>query len=370
MCIRDRALVGNVGTIQWQYSLDGVTFLNAPTASSIPAGFTAFSTTSTSATAANYLVTAITATIFFRAKVSSGVCSAAYSNLLQCTLGTAATAGTINSAATGAICKGTGTTLNLSGANGVITWEKSTNWSAATPTWTATTNHTTSLATGNLTLSTAYRAKVTIGTCSTVYSNFVTVVLIAAPIAKAITVNTTAPSGATSAAAICTNSTLPKILTEGVGYVGTIQWQSSTTSTTTGFADILGEIGVSYTIANPAIGANYYRVKLTNSCGISVYSAVRTLYYKSCTPKMVNREFDVVAYPNPYTENFNMSVTTSSDDTVGVSIYDMTGRLIEKRDGSPTEVSEVQVGTNFPSGVYTIVVIQGIETKTLRVIKR
>jgi hypothetical protein len=364
------ALVGNVGTIQWQYSLDGVTFLNAPTASSIPAGFTAFSTTSTSATAANYLVTSITATIFFRAKVSSGVCSAAYSNLLQCTLGTAATAGTINSAATGAICKGTGTTLNLSGANGVITWEKSTNWSAATPTWTATTNHTTSLATGNLTLSTAYRAKVTIGTCSTVYSNFVTVVLIAAPVAKAITVNTTAPSGATSAAAICTNSTLPKILTEGVGYVGTIQWQSSTTSTTTGFADILGEIGVSYTIANPAIGANYYRVKLINSCGISVYSAVRTLYYKSCTPKMVNREFAVVAYPNPYTENFNMRINTASEETVGISIYDMTGRLIEKREGSAAAVSELQIGTNYPSGVYNIIVTQGSETKALRVIKR
>ena len=78
----------------------------------------------------------------------------------------------------------------------------------------------------------------------------------------------------------------------------------------------------------------------------------------------------VSAYPNPYSENFNLSLTTSSVEKVGLSVYDMTGKLIEQREVSTTEVSELQVGNNYPSGVYNVIVTQGNEVKTLRVIKR
>jgi hypothetical protein len=53
--------------------------------------------------------------------------------------------------------------------------------------------------------------------------------------------------------------------------------------------------------------------------------------------------------------------------TTGVQVYDMTGRLIEQRQ---EESNSVEVGNNYPSGVYIVIVSQGEEMKTLRVIKK
>ncbi|TBX70020.1 T9SS type A sorting domain-containing protein, partial [Flavobacterium silvisoli] len=78
----------------------------------------------------------------------------------------------------------------------------------------------------------------------------------------------------------------------------------------------------------------------------------------------------VVVAPNPYTDNFKLSLTTVNSAQVNISVYDMTGRLIEKRDLNPSEVSEIQVGNNYSSGVYNVIVTQGEEVKTQRVIKK
>jgi hypothetical protein len=48
----------------------------------------------------------------------------------------------------------------------------------------------------------------------------------------------------------------------------------------------------------------------------------------------------------------------------------MTGRLIERRDVRPSDMVEQQIGDRYPSGVYNVVVTQGEEVKTVRVIKR
>jgi hypothetical protein len=63
-------------------------------------------------------------------------------------------------------------------------------------------------------------------------------------------------------------------------------------------------------------------------------------------------------------------MTSSSEERVNVMVYDMTGKMIDQRDVTPTEVSELQVGDRYPSGVYNVIVTQGENTKTLRLIKR
>jgi hypothetical protein len=361
-------VTGNVGKIQWEYSTDGENYTNAPmaaTGQTVP-----FGTTSTSSTKSSYLVTGIASELYFRAKVTSGTCSASYTVPVHYTFGNAAIAGTI-STENPTLCTGTGTSLTLSEAVGVVTWQKATN--LATPVWTSIANsNALSLATGALSVSTAYRALVSIGTCSTVSSNIVVVNVVAKPVAKPLGANTTSPTGATALTAICTNSSVEKTLTIGAGYSGLIQWQLSTTSATAGFADIDGANSPTYTITNASDGANYYRVKMYNTCGVEVFGAAKVVYYKDCTLAKANSKvpFVVAAYPNPYTENFNLRVTTSSEDTVGVSIFDMTGRLIEKRIVVPAERDDLQIGNNLPSGVYNIVVTRGSEAKTLRVIKR
>jgi hypothetical protein len=365
-------LTGYVGKLQWMYSTDGITYSNVPVA---PATASTFGTTSTSGVGATYLVTNITGDTYFKAVVKSGACSSSESNVVQYVIGTAATVGTVTADST-LLCPATGTTLTLSGAVGAIVWQKSTNWTAAIPTWAAvTTSVTTTLNTGNLAASTAYRAKVSIGSCSTVYSNELVVAVVAKPVSKGIKANVTSPAGAATTP-LCTSSS-SKVLTVTAGYVGTIQWQSSTTSATTGFADISAETATTYTVSGASVGANYFRVKFTNSCGVEVFSPALTVYYTSCLvntseqPIVYSKApFGVVVYPNPFVETINLNVTTSSESKVGIVVYDMTGKLIDQREVSPSEVSELQLGDRYPSGVYNVIVTQGENTKTLRVIKR
>ena len=48
----------------------------------------------------------------------------------------------------------------------------------------------------------------------------------------------------------------------------------------------------------------------------------------------------------------------------------MTGKLIEERELNSGEISELKIGAGYPSGIYNVVVNQGGEVKTTRVIKR
>ena len=105
--------------------------------------------------------------------------------------------------------------------------------------------------------------------------------------------------------------------------------------------------------------------RFTISAGYTKESVVKSDSFEAAKTPLV-----VTAYPNPYSESFSLGLTTSSIEKVGLSVYDMTGRLIEQREVGATEVAELQVGNNYPSGVYNVIVTQGNEVKTLRVIKR
>ena len=80
--------------------------------------------------------------------------------------------------------------------------------------------------------------------------------------------------------------------------------------------------------------------------------------------------FGVKANPNPYSDIFNLTVTTSSEEKVGIRVYDMIGRLIEQRDVRPSDIDGLQMGIGYPTGVYNIVLSQGTDVKALRVVKR
>jgi hypothetical protein len=366
-------LTGYKGTIQWETSKDGVEFDKAPVALD-NAPYNSFQTTSVSNTQSSYVVGNLNAPTYFRAKVTSGLCSKSYSNVVACLIGTIAQSGGI-SPANSTICRGTGISLSVAG-NGVLTWEKSTNYSSANPTWTPTTNHTGTLNTGNLTLPVAYRVRVSVGNCaelSTIYTDVAVVSIVPQAVSKPTTANVTVPSGKTVATALCTSDT-SKVLTLNAGYAGDLQWQVSTTSNTSGFVDIAGETSSVYTVTAPSVGVNYYRAKFTNSCGTSVYNVPTTLYYYDCGPGKAApidaQALQVVVYPNPYSDAFNLALTSSKEAVVHLMVHDITGRLIEQRELLPNALSEVSFGTTYPAGLYTISITQGDETKTVRVIRQ
>jgi hypothetical protein len=124
-----------------------------------------------------------------------------------------------------------------------------------------------------------------------------------------------------------------------------------------------GVVCVTYSIAGScnqdSVTATFTVTKVANCFG--------------CTTKPVTAEvkpMSVKVYPNPSSESFNFSLTTSSDVKVQLSIFDMAGKLIENREVMPAEFTELQLGNSYPSGVYNVVVSQGTEVKSLRLIKR
>ena len=84
----------------------------------------------------------------------------------------------------------------------------------------------------------------------------------------------------------------------------------------------------------------------------------------------VEKSFAAFAYPNPFEGNFKLELTTNSEDNIQVKVYDILGKLVEDKKINSSSIETFTLGTNFTSGVYNVVVSQGENTKTVRVIKR
>ncbi|CAN1542101.1 Secretion system C-terminal sorting domain [Flavobacteriaceae bacterium] len=353
-------VTGNVGTIQWQSSSDGTTFADVAGATTTP-----------------YTFTDIAAATWFRVVATSGICAPALaSNAVAITLSIPAEAGTITG--TDSVCTTTGTTLALGNGVGVVTWQKAP---VTTGVWAAATGGTTSsIATGSLTASTKFRATFTSGAC-VAYSNEFTVTVSAAAKATTIAGHTGAT---TSATAICTTTTRALSLV-GTTYVGSIQWQSAVGTTapaTSAYVDIPNATAASYLASSTVAGNVWYRVRFTSSpCSATALSAAVNVWFKTCNTvvnndpispvsRTVAAPFSVKAYPNPFGEYFTLGLETSKSEMVMMSLYDMTGKLLENREVEPSNIDSLHFGQNLPAGIYNMIVVQGSEVKTVRVVKK
>ena len=114
------------------------------------------------------------------------------------------------------------------------------------------------------------------------------------------------------------------------------------------------------------------KVKIGNDWG--AYSRICNLTTTGNTKAEIQTEiinlFEASAYPNPFAENFKLDIYTNSKETIQVKVYDMLGKLLEKILLQEKEVEGFELGANFPSGVYNVIISQGENFKTLRVIKR
>ena len=176
-------------------------------------------------------------------------------------------------------------------------------------------------------------------------------------------------------APLCTTDT--KVLYLVDGYAATnIQWERAVVGLNTNippasssYIPIEGATEPSYTVTNAVAGRNYYRVKFTNgNCeSTAIYSEPSIVFYKSCTEVA---KLSAVGYPNPFENHFKISLNAPTEENVVVSVYDMMGKLMDTIAVSPIEISELQLGQRFPSGVYNVVIAQGEQIKTIRLIKR
>lgn len=282
--------------------------------------------------------------------------------------------GTI-SALNSSLCAATGTTLTLSFATGSIAWQKATVTGGVIGTFSAVSGNTsTSLITGNLSTTKAYKAIVSNGVCSSSSSQPITITV--SPTAKVTAI--TGSNTITTPACIGATQTL----TLTAGYAGTIEWLSSNILAGT-YTVISGATSATYNYVPTSTTVKYFKVRLTSApCSTVQKSATGiAVYSKNCpitntTTKQIIDEFfenstiKVNAYPNPFIDFFKLGIETNSLEVVELNVYDMTGRLIETSKVDPTKLYTLELGLNLPTGVYNIVVIQGDQVNTLRVIKR
>ena len=88
------------------------------------------------------------------------------------------------------------------------------------------------------------------------------------------------------------------------------------------------------------------------------------------TTPVVSNEFVAIAFPNPFASDFMFNVKTASESVIQIRVYDMLGKQIDNRNVEVSDIENLQVGANYPSGVYNVIVSQGDNSQTVRVIKR
>jgi len=82
-----------------------------------------------------------------------------------------------------------------------------------------------------------------------------------------------------------------------------------------------------------------------------------------------NTDFSLIAYPNPSYSDFKLQVNGASDEAVSILVFDMTGRQIENKEVNASAIENITIGQNYSAGIYNVIVSQGKNTKTVRLVK-
>ena len=245
-------VTNNIGTIQWQTSLDSIQFsdLVNETSSSLKIGFP-------------------TNSKFYRVKAKNNICAENYSNIVKILVSPKSTTGTLTSNQT--ICSGSyPTSLNVINTIGTVTWQSSLNnstWSTI-PNVSGTTLNGNSI--GQLSSSKYFRAVVKSGACSGVNSNSIYIGIRSNPIVSA-----------GSNKSICPNTS---ITLSGSG-ASTYSWSNGITN------------GFPFTPTNTTT----YSVIGTDIYGCKGNSQVTITVYPQPTVQISNNNSGIICQGTPFT---------------------------------------------------------------------
>ena len=77
---------------------------------------------------------------------------------------------------------------------------------------------------------------------------------------------------------------------------------------------------------------------------------------------------EVLVYPNPTVESFNIKVNSGSTELVSIIVYDLIGNIIyEGKDLLPNQI--YTIGSDFYPGIYMAEVQQGSYKKVIKISK-
>ena len=207
----------------------------------------------------SYQITGTGNTYYFRAVLTN--CGSTYYSIRATATKNTGTPPVGGSVSDLSFCGGSNSgTLQLTSNTGTVNkWQRSVDGGTQ---WIDISNTATSNGFTGISSTTKYRAVITNGgSCGTALSSVGTVFVNQAPVSGTIL-----GSGSSACSSVLTLN----------NYVGAIQWQASTTSTTTGFANIENATNNTYTTANQST-TTCYRALLSSGTCSGVYSEVFTL---------------------------------------------------------------------------------------------
>jgi hypothetical protein len=73
-------------------------------------------------------------------------------------------------------------------------------------------------------------------------------------------------------------------------------------------------------------------------------------------------------WPNPSSDGFKLEIQSSSNENAVLSIFDINGRLISN--GNVGSQKNISFGENLKAGIYMVVVQQGKNSNTVKVVKQ
>ncbi len=82
------------------------------------------------------------------------------------------------------------------------------------------------------------------------------------------------------------------------------------------------------------------------------------------------KDLKVTASPNPFLSSYAIDVKTSSSEKMSLTVYDITGRLLETVTLNVNTISSKLWGDLYPAGIYTVIASQGDQTRMIRVVKQ
>ncbi len=213
---------------------------------------------------------------------------------------------------------------------------------------------------------TTYTVEVAIKTTGLVYSAYGVSCTFTTPIPTILTCGTTVPATGTVFATATLSAVTGYVFEVTNTLTSTIQLiprsvKSFPVSLITGYSP-----ATTYSI-RLAVVSTGVQSPFGPSCSINPSVSAR---FGDATATSNGTAFKAVGYPNPFETNFTLNVTTTSDAKVQVVVYDMIGKQLESKEVNAADANTLEVGANYPSGVYNIIVSQGENVKSLRMIKR
>ncbi|GAB3713345.1 T9SS type A sorting domain-containing protein [Flavobacterium koreense] len=104
-----------------------------------------------------------------------------------------------------------------------------------------------------------------------------------------------------------------------------------------------------------------------DNCGVDTFEIT---FDSNCS--LGNEEFvknEMVVYPNPFKNSFKISLKNLTSDNVILKVYDVLGKTIEIINVSFQELENLELGKNYQSGLYNVVIQQGNNYQSTRIIK-